>query len=830
MKGEKFTDPNFPPDDRSLFFDPNNPRETDLKKDVQKWVRISDLFNKTKYIKLTFFDEEAFRLCGFETMEASEFERLSSVDDCPSMEKATQKAQELCLTALGSTDPVQEELEALVADSPIKDWLQKNDIFGTLRTHLSPLVLKEFGDPKFEYVAQEGYVPTLAVTLPCGCGPPDAVHFFQRGTPDQPFVAPGDVAQGALGDCYFLGALSVLSANEELLFDAFPDLEPGLWLPSEDAPPNEQQFNPEGVYAVAFYRNRERRVVVVDDWIPCTASGRPAFCQPPRDGTEIWTLIAEKAFAKLNGSFEGIVGGLEKEALQDLTGGLPLQYEISGENAQEKWRGAAGLEELHNTLKDILEEGSMLGCSVQGEVTEADLGAGILANHAYGILKTHDLVLDGQEHRLIQIRNPWGRGQEWTGAWGDEDPRWARVAARDKEDMGYVDEDDGTWWMTLEDFREQFQELSVCRLLRPPVWQHHHVIGKWEGTSAAGTENLHLNPQFQLYLEHDCKVFVELRQPSRRPLGKDTYEVAVAPVVVGGENTPDQRRVRVQQEDLEGDLVLAHARSRVAELQLRATGMPGNPGATPYQLLALASQAGYEAEFFMEVYTRGPSAVRPLHDHAVPRCAQCAEVLTGAFVTVDEKYLHKECYRDYKATTAPRCAHCGEGVLKVEGRFSGRFYPLDDGVQVHSECYPAYQAAAAPDCGHCGEKVFKQPGRFSGVYYDTEDQQRVHEECWEGYRLSKAPKCVECGEPVARVEGRFDGKYYNVDDGGRCHSECWDQHRQSTAPKCIHCGGPCCEVEGRFSGMFYELDPASGGDGGHCHVECFDDYTAAQQR
>mmetsp|Transcript_33231 Transcript_33231/g.43790 ORF Transcript_33231/g.43790 Transcript_33231/m.43790 type:complete len:910 (-) Transcript_33231:391-3120(-) len=813
MKGQKFTDSNFPPDERSLFFDPENPREVELKHDVQKWVRISEMFNKSRFIKLTFFDDDSFKLCGFETMEEGEFQGLEMEMDIPSKERAQQKGEDICMATLGSRKLEIDYSMDLLNDSPIRDWLEKNKIFDTVLKSLSPLVLVSFGEVKYEYISQPGYVPTISVIMECQFKPDSKIAFFQRGTPDEPFVKPGDVAQGALGDCYYLGALSVLSVHEDLLFDCFPDLDENLWNPDEESPPNEQQFNEEGVYAMAFYRNKERRIVVVDDWIPCNAAGRPVFCQPPRDSTEIWTLLAEKAFAKLNGSYEGIVGGLEKEALQDLTGGLPLSYQISGADMEERWSGHSGEEELYNFMKDLLNEGSMIGCSVGGEGIEEEVGHGILSNHAYGVLKIHELYHEGEDYRLVQIRNPWGHGKEWDGAWSDSDPRWAQVSSHTKDEMGVIEEADGTWWMDFLDFKDAYSEIQVCRLLKPPVWTHHHVIGKWEGHTAGGTENIHLNPQFQLFLEHDCKVYVELRQPSRRPLGKETYEVAIAPVVVR-DCEPGQRRVIIRQQDIEDKLVLAHSRSRVIELNLKASDKP-------YNLIACSGQKGYEAEFFMEIYTRGPSRVDPLHDDALPCCAQCNELLHGAFITIEEKSIHKECYEEYKLSTAVKCAHCGEAVCQMEGKFSGRYYALDGGKQVHLECYTEYQSQAAPSCGHCGKGIFKIEGQFSGVYYDVADGGKIHEECWEAYRLSKADRCIECGEPVARVEGRFNGKYFAVDEG-KVHAECWDKHRQSTAPKCIHCDEPCCEIVGRFSGMFYEL----GDDKGHCHVECFDSYTS----
>ena len=49
--------------------------------------------------------------------------------------------------------------------------------------------------------------------------------------------------------------------------------------------------------------------VVVDDYVPVSDSGEPLFAKPA-DGRDIWVMILEKCWAKLNGSYGNIVGGL----------------------------------------------------------------------------------------------------------------------------------------------------------------------------------------------------------------------------------------------------------------------------------------------------------------------------------------------------------------------------------------------------------------------------------------------------------------------------------------------------------------------------------------
>ena len=58
-------------------------------------------------------------------------------------------------------------------------------------------------------------------------------------------------------------------------------------VPGERAGEFEQVFNRGGVYALRLYDGNDFRIVVVDDWLPCTVNGQLAFAQW-RDARYIW--------------------------------------------------------------------------------------------------------------------------------------------------------------------------------------------------------------------------------------------------------------------------------------------------------------------------------------------------------------------------------------------------------------------------------------------------------------------------------------------------------------------------------------------------------------
>ena len=90
---------------------------------------------------------------------------------------------------------------------------------------------------------------------------------------------------------------------------------------------------------------------------------------------------------------------------------------------------------------------------------------GLVAGHAYTLLDARRMHLaDGSELRLVQLRNPWGRG-EWQGDWGDTSELWKRHT-KAKRLCKPRAADDGAFWMAWGDFERIFEQLDVCARAR----------------------------------------------------------------------------------------------------------------------------------------------------------------------------------------------------------------------------------------------------------------------------------------------------------------------------------------------------------------------------
>ena len=118
------------------------------------------------------------------------------------------------------------------------------------------------------------------------------------------------------------------------------------------------------------------------------------------------------------------------------------------------------------------------------------------------------------------MRNPHGEGgAEWKGDWSDNSSRWTK---RFKDKLGYSSkdmQDDGIFWIELDDFIEQFDNLYICYTLSTADgWKKFAIDGEWKGSSSQGiptSQNkgakIDLLPQYNICIQKPCQGYISLR-------------------------------------------------------------------------------------------------------------------------------------------------------------------------------------------------------------------------------------------------------------------------------------------------------------------------------
>mmetsp|Transcript_89015 Transcript_89015/g.154389 ORF Transcript_89015/g.154389 Transcript_89015/m.154389 type:complete len:381 (-) Transcript_89015:896-2038(-) len=273
-----------------------------------------------------------------------------------------------------------------------------------------------------------------------------------------------DIAQGAIGDCWFIAAIAGAAENPALLKLCFPG--------------NEGELDESDNYTVRLFDPDDgmaEKHIQINDHIPCTVNNgiyKPAFARPT--GNEIYVLLLEKALAKMLGSYAALVGGWtwlgytylfgcekhEKFAFKD---GAITKYVITADcisrsgptatnhgsiDADEAWAYVEDCATNYWTLCSTAWNGAGL------ESIAPDTG--LVSGHAYTVTKA---VTTSSGYKLLQCRNPWG-GKEWGSKypnscpWSDHSPLWEQhpdVA----EEVGFEGpQEDGLFWIPWDLFRE----------------------------------------------------------------------------------------------------------------------------------------------------------------------------------------------------------------------------------------------------------------------------------------------------------------------------------------------------------------------------------------
>ncbi|KAG7365070.1 calcium-dependent cytoplasmic cysteine proteinase, papain-like protein [Nitzschia inconspicua] len=298
-------------------------------------------------------------------------------------------------------------------------------------------------------------------------------------------IEPGDLCQGAVGDCWLVAAFACASE--------FPHVIRHQFLTKE--------YNPRGLYKIRIFDPQlEKWVIVkVDDRIPCKkGTKKPHFMKP--NGNELWAMILEKAYAKHCGSYAKMEGGFVLWGWLSMTGNHVFQMSLDEKGGGKRWlredmvaikniedkRACAfrstkekfSEDQVWTLLTKYDRQKALISASIGKSVYRGNDGPrgeqmlddkGLVAGHAYSVIAAKEVAQRGpgglpkagaKTYRLLQLRNPWG-SFEWKGKWSDNSSMWKKYPSIAKQ-LNFEPADDGTFWMEFQDFKKTFTRINIC--------------------------------------------------------------------------------------------------------------------------------------------------------------------------------------------------------------------------------------------------------------------------------------------------------------------------------------------------------------------------------
>ncbi|XP_047499379.1 calpain-B-like isoform X3 [Penaeus chinensis] len=264
-----------------------------------------------------------------------------------------------------------------------------------------------------------------------------------------------DIQQGELGDCWLLAAVSNLTQNPRLFHVVVP---------------RDQGFTHmyAGIFHFKFWQYGRWEEVVIDDMLP-TYHNQLVFMHSKTDN-EFWCALLEKAYAKLYGGYEALRGGNINESMVDLTGGVVEMVDLRNPPSN-----------LFSVMKKAYRRAALMGCAIEPDhpqvQSESILSNGLIVRHAYSITRVTEVDISSAAPKLqgkaelVRLHNPWGNETEWTGAWSDKSPEWATISLDEKKRLGLTFDDDGEFWMSVQDFASNFTTLEICDVT-PEVFEY----------------------------------------------------------------------------------------------------------------------------------------------------------------------------------------------------------------------------------------------------------------------------------------------------------------------------------------------------------------------
>ena len=244
-----------------------------------------------------------------------------------------------------------------------------------------------------------------------------------------------NITLGKIGSSYFFSSISAIAD--------YPGLISKIFITKD--------YNPDGFYSLILFLDGEYQIVFIDDYLPCLkGTNIPYFSKS--NNFELWPLLLEKAWAKVNGSYVNSLSGWPNDVFRTFTG-----FCCEDLNHEE-----GTVEKIWEKIKKVKDNNGIICSSTKNDFEIND--AGLICGFTYTLLNAEEV--DDDKHRkvyLLKLRNDLGKS-DWNGDWSEKSPYWTDNI-RNQISPEKMELKEGEFFMRLEDFIKYFARTDLCNII-----------------------------------------------------------------------------------------------------------------------------------------------------------------------------------------------------------------------------------------------------------------------------------------------------------------------------------------------------------------------------
>ena len=246
-----------------------------------------------------------------------------------------------------------------------------------------------------------------------------------------------NISTGIITNSYFLTAVEALCK--------YPNLITKIFL-------TKNYEKEKSIYELLLFIDGEYQIVLLDDYFPCIkGTSVPYFSKPTT--FELWFMLLEKAWAKVNGGYGNILVGNVSEVFLFLTGFCSEQ--INNEIIDEK--------NYSDIIKKSLENKDIICLSTKNEEEVEQMG--LVKDNNYILCDIVEVkVKKKQKTLLCKLKNPILTENNWKGDWSNESDLWTdKINKQIKEDV--LETKNNEFFINIEDLLKYFYRTDICHIL-----------------------------------------------------------------------------------------------------------------------------------------------------------------------------------------------------------------------------------------------------------------------------------------------------------------------------------------------------------------------------